>query len=165
MCFAEKYPARVTKVAISGTSVGSKSVPAAEREAVFQRRQKQFETAGGMKYARDVIGLLMGSATPPRAKPEIMEVLAGTSGRGYLQASFVPYELDVFSFAAKLTMPVLIYHGTEDKIAPIARSSEALIKLLPNGKLVKLEKLGHLPDVEVPDQVNALLKDFLGDAK
>jgi len=165
MCFAEKYPARVTKVAISGTSVGSKSVPAAEREAVFQRRQKQFEAAGGMKYARDVIGLLMGSATPARAKPEIMEVLAGTSGRGYLQASFVPYELDVFSFAAKITVPVLMYHGTEDKIAPIARSSEALLKLLPNGKLVKLEKLGHLPDVEVPDQVNALLKEFLGDAK
>lgn len=165
MCFAEKYPARVTKVAISGTSVGSKSVPAAEREAVFQRRQKQFEAAGGMKYARDVIGLLMGSATPARAKPEIMEVLAGTSGRGYLQASFVPYELDVFSFAAKITVPVLMYHGTEDKIAPIARSSEALVKLLPNGKLVKLDKLGHLPDVEVPDQVNALLKEFLGDAK
>jgi pimeloyl-ACP methyl ester carboxylesterase len=165
MCFAEKYPARVTKIAISGTSVGSKSVPAAEREAVFQRRQKQFEAAGGMKYARDVIGLLTGSATPARAKPEIMEVLAGTSGRGYLQASFVPYELDVFSFAAKITMPVLMYHGTEDKIAPIARSSEALEKVLPKGKLVRLEKLGHLPDVEVPDQVNALLKDFIGDGK
>ena len=45
------------RIALSGTSVGSKSTPAAEREAVFQRRQKQFEAAGGMKYARDVIGL------------------------------------------------------------------------------------------------------------
>jgi len=164
-CFAEKYIARVTRVALSGTSVGSKTTPSAEREAVFKRRQKQFQAAGGMKYARDVIGLLIGSATPARAKPEIMEVLSATSGRGYLQASFVPYELDAFAFAAKITVPVLIYHGTEDKIAPIARTSEALVKALPNAKLVRLEKFGHLPDVEDPERVNALLRDFLGDAK
>jgi pimeloyl-ACP methyl ester carboxylesterase len=164
-CFAEKYLARVTRIALSGTSVGSKTTPPSEREAVFQRRQKQFEAAGGMKYARDVIGQLTGSATPARAKPEIMEVLSATSGRGYLQASFVPYELDALAFAAKITVPVLIYHGTEDKIAPIARTSEMLVKALPNAKLVRLEKFGHLPDVEDPERVNALLRDFLGDAK
>ena len=160
-CFAEKYLARVTRIALSGTSVGSKTTPAAEREAVFQRRQKQFEAAGGMKYARDVIGLLTGSATPPRAKPEIVEVLSATSGRGYLQASFVPYEFDAFAMSAKITVPVLIYHGTEDKIAPIARTSEALVKALPNAKLVRLEKFGHLPEVEDPARVNALLREFL----
>jgi pimeloyl-ACP methyl ester carboxylesterase len=165
LCFAEKYLPRVTRIALSGTSIGSKTTPAAEREAVFQRRQKQFEAAGGMKYARDVIGLLVGSATPPRAKPEIMEVLSATSGRGYLQASFVPYEFDALAFAAKITVPVLIYHGTEDKIAPIARTSEALMKVLPKAKLVRLENLGHLPDVEVPDRVNALLKEFLAEGQ
>lgn len=164
-CFAEKYPARVIRIALSGTSVGSKSTPAAEREAVFQRRQKQFEAAGGMKYARDVIGLLTGSATPPRAKPEIMDVLSATSGRGYLQASFVPYELDTLAFAAKISMPVLLYHGTEDKIAPIERTSVALAKVLPNAKLVRLEGFGHLPDVEDPERANALLRDFLAEAK
>jgi pimeloyl-ACP methyl ester carboxylesterase len=165
LCFAETYLPRVTRIALSGTSVGSKTTPPAEREAVFQRRQKQFAAAGGMKYARDVIGFLTGSATPPRAKPEIMEVLSATSGRGYLQASFVPYEFDAFAFAAKITVPVLIYHGTEDKIAPIARTSEALVKVLPNAKLVRLEKFGHLPDVEDPERVNALLREFLGEGK
>jgi len=164
-CFAERYPNRVTRIALSGTSVGSKSTPAAEREAVFQRRQKQFEAAGGMNYARTVIGLLTGSQTPARAKPEIMEVLSATSGRAYLQASFVPYELDTLAFAAKITAPVLLYHGTEDKIAPIARTSEALVKLLPNAKLVRLEGFGHLPDVEDPTRANALLREFLADGK
>jgi len=164
-CFAEKYLPRVTRIALSGTSVGSKTTPAAEREAVFQRRQKQFEAAGGMKYARDVIGLLTGSATPARAKHEIMEVLSGTSGRGYLQASYVPYEFDAFAIAAKITVPVLIYHGTEDKIAPIARTSEALVKALPKAKLVRLEGYGHLPEVEDPARVNALLKEFLAEGQ
>ncbi|MBL8665148.1 MAG: alpha/beta hydrolase [Candidatus Odyssella sp.] len=165
LCFAEKHLARVTRLALSGVSIGAKNTPPAEREAVFQRRQKQFEAAGGMKYARDVIGLLTGPATPARAKPEIMEVLSATSGRGYLQASFVPYELDVLAFAGKIAVPVLIYQGTEDKIAPIARNAEPLAKALPNVKLVRLENFGHLPDVEDPDRANALLREFLGDAK
>lgn len=165
LCFTERYPDRVTRVALSGTSVGSKDTPAAEREATFQRRQKQFERAGGMGYARDVIGLLMGSQTPARAKPEIMEVLSITSGRGYVQASFVPYEFDAFALAPKITMPVLIYHGTEDKIAPIERSSVALQKSLPKARLVRLEGLGHLPEIEVPERVNALLKEFLAEDK
>lgn len=164
-CFAEKYLARVTRIALSGTSVGSKSTPAAEREAVFQRRQRQFERAGGMGYARDVIGLLTGSQTPARAKPEIMEVLSATSGRGYLQASFVPYELDTLAFASKITVPVLLYHGTEDKIAPIERTSVALEKALPKARLVRLEGLGHLPDVEAPERVNALLREFLAEGQ
>jgi pimeloyl-ACP methyl ester carboxylesterase len=164
-CFALRHPDRVERMALSGTSVGSKSTPAEEREKTFQRRQKQFEDAGGMKYARDVIGLLVGSATRKEARAEVMEVLSATSGRGYLQASFVPYELDTLAFAAKLALPVLIYHGTEDKIAPLERTSAALAKLLPKAKLVRLEGHGHLPEVEVPDRVNTLLLEFLGEAK
>lgn len=164
-CFAERYPARVIRLAMSGTSVGAKSTPADVREKTFKRRQQQFEAAGGMKYARDVIKLLVGPATRKEAWEEVMEVLRATNGRAYLQASFVPYELDTFAFAAKLTMPVLIYHGTEDKIAPIERTSAALAKLLPNAKLVRLDGHGHLPEVEVPDRVNALLRDFIADAK
>ena len=94
-----------------------------------------------------------------------MDVLSATSGRGYLQASFVPYELDTLAFAAKISMPVLLYHGTEDKIAPIERTSVALAKVLPNAKLVRLEGFGHLPDVEDPERANALLRDFLAEAK
>ncbi|MCW5774511.1 MAG: alpha/beta hydrolase [Rhodospirillaceae bacterium] len=164
-CFAERHPERVIRLAMSGTSVGSKSTPPEVREKTFQRRQKQFEAAGGMKYARDVIHLLVGPASRKEAREEVMEVLRATNGRAYLQASFVPYALDTLAFAAKLNMPVLLYHGTADKIAPIERTSVALAKVLPNVKLVKLEGHGHLPDVEVPDQVNALLGEFFAAAK
>jgi pimeloyl-ACP methyl ester carboxylesterase len=160
-CFALRHPARVERIALSGTSVGSKSTPPEEREQTFQRRQKQFESAGGMNYARAVIGLLVGSKTSPQAREEILEVLRGTNGRGYLQASFVPYELDTLAFAGKLRMPVLLYHGSEDKIAPIERTSVALMSALPNAILVRFDGYGHLPEVEIHQQVNALLRDFL----
>ncbi len=161
-CYAHRFPGRVERMVLSGTSVGSKGVPAEEREKVFERRQKQFERAGGMGYARDVIGLLLGSKAEPRVKPEVMAVLAATNGPGYLRASFVAYELDALAFAPQIKVPVLLVHGSEDKIAPIERTSVALSKVLPNAKLVRLEGHGHLPEVEVYDQVNTLLIDFLG---
>jgi pimeloyl-ACP methyl ester carboxylesterase len=163
-CFAFRHPARVERMALSGVSIGSKSTPPEEREAVFQRRQKQFDSAGGMNYARSVIALLVGSRTPASAREEILEVLRATSGRGYLQASFVPYELDSLQFAPKLNLPVLLYQGTEDKISPIERTAVALQKALPNARLVRFEGYGHLVEVEDPARVNALLRDFLSQA-
>lgn len=164
-CFALRFPQRVERMALSGVSVGSRSTPPDERERTFQRRQKQFEDAGGMTYAKSVIGLLTGSRTPPAARDEIMEVLRATNGRGYLQASFVPYELDTLAFAPRISIPVLLYHGTEDKIAPIERTAAALEKLLPNAKLVRFEGYGHLLEVEAPERVNALLREFLEQKK
>jgi pimeloyl-ACP methyl ester carboxylesterase len=161
-CFALRHPQRVERMALSGVSVGARSTPAAEREATFQRRQKQFEAAGGMTYANSVIGLLVGSRTPPAAREEILEVLRATNGRGYLQASFVPYELDSLAFAGKLALPVLIYQGTEDKISPLERTAVALEKALPDARLVRFEGYGHLLEVEAPERVNALLLEFLG---
>ena len=164
-CFALRHPARVERMALSGVSIGSKSTPPQEREAVFQRRQKQFETSGGMTYAKQVISLLVGSRTPPEARDEIMEVLRATNGRGYLQASFVPYELDSLAFAGQLTLPVLIYQGTEDRISPIERTAVALQKALPNARLVRFEGYGHLVEVEAPERVNTLLREFLSQGR
>ena len=83
-----------------------------------------------------------------------------TDGRGYLQASHVPYSFDAFELAPRIACPLLIYHGTEDKIAPIERSSIVLAKLLRNVRLERFEGYGHLPDIELPRQVVDLLLNF-----
>ena len=41
-------------------------------------------------------------------------------------------------------------------------NAAVLIKLLPQGKLEILEDAGHLPEVEKPDVVNKMLRDFFG---
>jgi pimeloyl-ACP methyl ester carboxylesterase len=161
LCFSARFPDRVSRLALSGTSVGAKSMPPDEREAVFVRRQKQFEGAGGMTYAKQVTELVLGSRTSPRARAEAYEVMAMTNGRGYLAASHVPFDFDAFELAPRISVPVLIYHGTDDKIAPIERSSICLQEKLPNARLVKFDGYGHLPEVELPDEVNKLLVEFL----
>ncbi|MEU0096805.1 alpha/beta fold hydrolase [Kribbella sp. NPDC006257] len=58
-----------------------------------------------------------------------------------------------------LTCPVLVIHGTDDKIRPLAEG----VKLaeLTGGSLITVEGGGHAPNVRDPVFVNRLLKDFI----
>ena len=160
-CFVHSHPDRVIKMILSGTSVGAKGTPPDVREKTFQRRQKQFEKAGGMNYARAVIALVVAPNATPTAKKLVMETLEGTSGSGYLPASFYAYDFDSLAFAKDIKTPTLLVHGSLDKLAPIRTTSVALANLLPHAKLVRLEGFGHLTEVETPEQVNAAWKAFL----
>ena len=57
-------------------------------------------------------------------------------------------------------LPVLILHGTEDRIVPPS-NSRALARSLPNATLVELDGCGHTPHEEAPERVQAAILDFL----
>ena len=54
--------------------------------------------------------------------------------------------------------PVLLVHGTEDRVIPIGRSER--IAELTGGELVVMEGSGHVPNARDPAPVNRLLRDF-----
>jgi pimeloyl-ACP methyl ester carboxylesterase len=60
---------------------------------------------------------------------------------------------------AGLTCPVLVIHGTHDRIAPHAAGEEAA--RLTGGTLATLTGSGHIPNVRDPVKVNLLLRDFV----
>ena len=62
---------------------------------------------------------------------------------------------------ASIDKPVLILHGEEDRLTPI-RAAEHLAAGLPNATFVRLEDVGHSPQVEAIDRFNASLSKFLG---
>ena len=70
----------------------------------------------------------------------------------------------VFAFPsqlAEITTPALVVIGTSD--APgLVELSAHLAESLPDAKLVELADTGHLPSMERPDEVTALLREFLG---
>ena len=55
--------------------------------------------------------------------------------------------------------PVLVIHGTEDRISPVGRGIAAA--RLTDGELVAMEGSGHIPNVRDPVRVNRILKDFI----
>jgi pimeloyl-ACP methyl ester carboxylesterase len=52
--------------------------------------------------------------------------------------------------------------GREDRVNPVEENAAVLVKVLPQGKLEILDGVGHLPEVERPDIVNEILRDFFG---
>jgi non-heme chloroperoxidase len=64
---------------------------------------------------------------------------------------------------AALDLPVLVVHGTEDRILPIAATADRLPGLISDLRLVRIEGGPHNIGWTHPDEVNAALLEFLGE--
>lgn len=64
----------------------------------------------------------------------------------------------------KITMPVLLVWGKDDKITPPEVAVE-FNELMPNSELHWIEKCGHAPMMERPQEFNVYLKQFLNKIK
>lgn len=63
------------------------------------------------------------------------------------------------AWCRRISAPVLLIHGDDDRISPVRRSE--ILADLTGGELVVLEGGGHLPMVRDPVGVNLLLRDFV----
>lgn len=61
---------------------------------------------------------------------------------------------------AALHMPVLVMHGTDDRLIPYARGQQ-FHEAIAGSELVSFEGVGHVPQEEIPDQSAAAMRDFL----
>jgi pimeloyl-ACP methyl ester carboxylesterase len=61
---------------------------------------------------------------------------------------------------ATIDVPALVVWGTEDKLVPVALGRRAAATL-PRGEFVALEKTGHLPMEERPEELLRLMTGFL----
>jgi non-heme chloroperoxidase len=62
-----------------------------------------------------------------------------------------------------IDVPVLVVHGTEDRILPIAATSDRLPGLIAGLRLVRIEGGPHNIGWTHPDEVNKALLEFLGE--
>lgn len=108
-----------------------------------------FSDAHSTKHVED--GVSWGLETTP-------EVLAATlADRAGVPAAKTAARLR--ELAPAVRCPVLVVHGDEDRIAPVAlgRSLAALLA----APLVEMSGAGHCPQARYPAQVNALLRRFV----
>jgi pimeloyl-ACP methyl ester carboxylesterase len=160
-CFAIYYPARVIKLAMTGTFIGPNGVPEALRVSTLAAREAQIASGGYGFGAR--ANALLG----PNASPELLALVRNgvraTTPRGFMQGvkflladGYSPDEV-----AAKVHVPVLMISGSEDRVTPIDTNAAVLKKAMPAARLEVIQGIGHLPQVEAPGQVNSLLREFL----
>jgi pimeloyl-ACP methyl ester carboxylesterase len=161
-CFAMHYPGRILKLAMTGTGIGPHNISEEKKSKIIATREAQI-VKGGYAFGMRVNALLAANASPQTVEL-VSNVVRATNARGFMHGvrlgladGYSPEEV-----APKLNFPVLLISGREDRVNPADENAAILVKLLPQEKLEVLDGAGHLPEVELPDTVNRMLRDFLG---
>ena len=149
---------RTTRI---GTGIGPKALAEAVKASTIAAREAQI-AAGGYGFGARANALL-----GPNASAELLELVRNgvraTNPRGFMQGvklgladGYSPTEV-----AAKVAVPVLMISGSEDRVNPIDTNAAILLKSMPNARLEIITGIGHLPQVEAPERVNVLLREFM----
>jgi pimeloyl-ACP methyl ester carboxylesterase len=159
-CFAIHQPSRVVKLAMTGTGIGPKGMSEDEKAKIIATREGQIAKGGYGFGAR--VNALLGKNASEQTINLVREVVRATSPRGFMHGVKLGMMdgYDPEMVAAKVTAPVLMISGSEDRVNPIDKNAAILAKAMPKAKLEIIEGVGHLPEVEVPDKVNAMLRAF-----
>ena len=67
---------------------------------------------------------------------------------------------DTFDLIAKIRIPTLVIHGTQDQLIPLSEA-ERIHDTIPGSRLVIIPESGHLPNLEQPELFNRAVRDFL----
>ena len=97
---------------------------------------------------------------------ELFEAVQSRSGERSFY-SFQRYEMTLkgvrtnyVSVLPKIEAPTLFIHGDSDRLVPIAEIRQ-VVESMPDARLVVMDKTGHWPPREHPEQFNQLVLDFL----
>ena len=110
---------------------------------------------------------LYGSGCPPEAQTRnhqaILDDVAEPRALVAQQDALRAYNADLTAIA-RLTMPALVLHGTEDPVVPVEWGRE-LAAALPDSRLVVYDGIGHNYLVEVGERANRDVLDFLAEVE
>jgi pimeloyl-ACP methyl ester carboxylesterase len=156
--FAHYHPGLIERAVFTGTSVAAER-PAEERARLIEARAAQV-AHGGYGFGERVTSLL-GSRASADTTAIVQHVLRATNPKGFMQAARFGASGGVPPLGSGLTMPLLMIQGEEDRVTPVADNAARLAQAVPQARLVMLDGCGHLPELEDPTRVNALVREFL----
>jgi 3-oxoadipate enol-lactonase len=159
--FCRLYPERVAGLILAATRAGADSAEVKDAR----------DNAAGVAIAEGTAaiaeGMLPKLLAPDNyeAQPDLVdfvrEMMQETSEDGVVGALTAMRDRpDSTPDLPALDVPVLILHGQEDQLIPLAEA-EAMAAALPRAKLVVVPGAGHLPNLEQPEIFNDAVRDFL----
>lgn len=178
--YARDFPDRVERVVLTGpagplgTTFREAERPAPNDNVAAQQqfermRAEGLERSNPVAYCRAFIRLVVlppmvrDSAALPRFRADPCMYDREWPGRWN---RYVWRVVDTFGdwdwtqSLSQLNIPFLIIHGTEDSAAPLQGSVE-WINLMPQARLLRIERAGHLPWLEAPNKVFQAIDEFL----
>jgi 3-oxoadipate enol-lactonase len=118
----------------------------------------------GMKAIQDMVLARFLSEGFRRKQPEVVrnlgKMLEATNPRGYIGACAALSKADLRRRLAGIHIPSLIITGEPDVSTPPSQARE-LHAAIPGSELLVISNVGHLSNVEQPEQFSKAVLDFL----
>jgi 3-oxoadipate enol-lactonase len=122
---------------------------------------------GGLRgpLVKPVVDAFVGPTTK-RSRPGVIATIRAAAQRvdvssvRWAVTSVVPKRPDQRALFASIRTPVLVVAGIEDATFPVAET-RAMADAIPGSRFVVLDNAAHLAALECPDEVNALIAEFL----
>ncbi|MDQ6693065.1 MAG: alpha/beta hydrolase [Chloroflexota bacterium] len=122
------------------------------------------EIEGAQAVADAMLSRLLAPATlerHPEVRDRVHDAIMRQSKEGIKHALVaMATRPDATPDLKSITVPTLIISGTEDAIIP-AGDAELMRKRIPQATHVPIDKAGHLPMMEAPDEFNQAVESFL----
>jgi len=157
--FAARHGGRIRRAVFTGTSVAQPQSPEERARAVAARAA---QVAGGGYRFGERAAALLGSHASSAVRAEAQHFLRATNPAGFMQAAR-SLTGGGAPLGTGLTMPLLMIQGEDDRVTPVAANAARLAAVVPHARLVMLAGCGHLPEIEMPEQVNRLVRDFFSE--
>jgi 3-oxoadipate enol-lactonase len=133
-------------------------------QGIHDRSVAASQTMSMRDLAEARSGMLLGSATTPELRAEVIETMAAIDPAAYRVGAAAVWLADQCDRARAIDVPTLILVGEEDGITPPALSEE-LANLIPGSKLERIAEAGHLANAEQPDAFNAAIESFISEQR
>jgi pimeloyl-ACP methyl ester carboxylesterase/predicted glycosyltransferase len=167
---ASRHPERVDRLVLVGTAIA----PGPRLPRFFERLQRhegwdKLNAHYMGEHYDDFLEFFMGEAYPEphSTKPREDGVGWGLETHREVAIDAVHRSLTTMSvpdLLAGLTVPVLLIHGTDDRVRPLA-IAERVRAAIEGSTLVTFVGSGHCPHVRDPVRFNLTVRDFLGPAR
>lgn len=151
-------PDRVWALGLLATTADP--VTDAERET-RRARAAEVDRVGIQPVLDDMVPHLFGPGADPQTVDRVHAMMRSTSPAGAAAALRGRAERpDYRPGLRRLDVPTLVCVGTDDHWST-RDVTDRLVAALPSPQVVTLDGAGHLPNLERPDEVNAMLLEFL----
>jgi pimeloyl-ACP methyl ester carboxylesterase len=162
MALLRRHTDRISAVVLANTKAGADPEPA---RANRERIAREVLGARGLQVVTDdVVPGLLGESTK-RGRPDVvarvheLHLTAEPAALAWAQLAMAGRP-DSFGTLRAAQIPALVIAGEEDQMSPLAEAY-AMADALPQAKLVTIQAAGHLSAMEVPEEFNAAVRDFV----
>ena len=160
--FFELHPHRVNSMVLANTNagVGLDFYESEKKEFVRLRKQPLVEGKTPAELVDSMLGVLLGDNPPRSAIDNITESISSLHKESYIKAIEAIVQFNSIDVLPKINVPVLLIGSTNDRVIPLD-SMHLLQAKINTATLHVFKGVGHLSNLEKPEEFNKLMLNFL----